>query len=114
MSEFDPYHKWFGIRAEQQPADHYRLLGIDAFESDPDIIESAAEQRMTYLQVVANGPHVEVAQRLLNEVSSARVVLLNDERRSKYDARLRSQLNRVEGPKFEPVNVQARLLSLKT
>ena len=89
MAEFDPYHKWFGIRADQQPADHYRLLGIDTFETDPDIIESAAEQRMTYLQTVANGPYVEPAQKLLNEVSSVRVVLLNDDRRAEYDARLR-------------------------
>ena len=26
--EFDPYHRWLGIPPEEQPADHYRLLGI--------------------------------------------------------------------------------------
>ena len=39
---FDPYHKWLGIPPEQQPASHYRLLGIAEFESDADVIDTAA------------------------------------------------------------------------
>ena len=38
----DPYHKWLGISPKDQPPDHYRLLGIDRFESDPEVISSAA------------------------------------------------------------------------
>ena len=34
---FDPYHKWLGIPPDQQPAHHYRLLGIGLFESDADV-----------------------------------------------------------------------------
>ena len=33
---FDPYHKWLGILPEEQPPNHYRLLGIVDFESDED------------------------------------------------------------------------------
>src|SRR5687768_18381170 len=40
---FDPYHKWLAIPPEEQPPHHYRLLGIKLFESDPDVIESAAD-----------------------------------------------------------------------
>ena len=25
---FDPYHQWLGIPPEQQPPDHYALLGL--------------------------------------------------------------------------------------
>ncbi len=25
---FDPYYRWLSIPREEQPADHYRLLGI--------------------------------------------------------------------------------------
>ena len=36
MSEaFDPYFQWLGIRPADQPPDHYRLLSIPQFESDP-------------------------------------------------------------------------------
>ncbi len=29
---FDPYHKWLGIPPDEQPANHYRLLGLELFE----------------------------------------------------------------------------------
>mgnify|MGYP001446848472 CR=1 FL=1 len=41
MSDFDPYHKWLGIPPHDQPADHYRLLGIERFENDVDVISLA-------------------------------------------------------------------------
>ena len=47
MSEnFDPYYKWLAIPPEEQPPHHYRLLGVQRFESDPDVIATAADQRM--------------------------------------------------------------------
>lgn len=42
--DFDPYRKWLGIVPKDQPPNHYRLLGIELFESDPDVIEGAADQ----------------------------------------------------------------------
>ena len=32
---FDPYYKWLGIPREEQPPNHYRVLGIRVFEEDP-------------------------------------------------------------------------------
>jgi hypothetical protein len=46
---FDPYHKWLGIPVNEQPANHYRLLGIAKFEDDPDVIDAAADQRMAHV-----------------------------------------------------------------
>ncbi len=46
---FDPYHIWLAIPPEDQPADHYRLLGVKAFETNPDVLESAADQRMSHV-----------------------------------------------------------------
>ena len=40
---FDPYYKWLGIPIEEQPVNHYRLLGIKMFEADPDVIAEAAD-----------------------------------------------------------------------
>ena len=30
---FDPYHRWLGISRNDQPPNHYRLLGLEMFES---------------------------------------------------------------------------------
>jgi len=90
---FDPYHKWLGIAPFEQPANHYRLLGIRNFEADKDVIDSATEQRMTYLHTVDEGEDVPVAQRLLNEVSNARLTLLSDEKRRAYDEGLKHGLD---------------------
>ncbi len=40
---FDPYLEWLGIRDEQRPPNHYRLLGVEPFENDPKVIASAAD-----------------------------------------------------------------------
>jgi hypothetical protein len=53
---FDPY-QWLGIPPKDQPPNHYRLLGIDLFESDPEVIDAAANRQMAYLQQRATGEH---------------------------------------------------------
>lgn len=88
-SSFDPYYKWLGIRPEEQPPNHYRLLGIAIFETDPDVIASAADQRMAHVRSFQTGRHVEQSQRILNEIAAARVCLLNPEKKAAYDASLR-------------------------
>lgn len=85
---FDPYHKWLGIPPEQQPPNHYRLLGIDLFEADPDVIDAAASQRVAYLKSVATGEHAHESQKLLGEIAAARRCLLRPETKTEYDARL--------------------------
>ncbi len=30
--ELDPYHRWLGISAKHQPANYYRLLGLELLE----------------------------------------------------------------------------------
>lgn len=91
MSEtFDPYHKWLGIPPADQPASYYRLLGIAEFESDADVIQFAADRQMAHVRSFQTGRHAAESQRLLNELSTARVVLLKPERKTAYDAELRA------------------------
>ena len=87
---FDPYHKWLGIPPHLQPAHHYRLLGVAEFETDADVIDAAANQRMSSLHEMAGGPLVEHSQRLLNEIAAARLTLLDPEKKSAYDRQLRA------------------------
>ena len=99
MSEdFDPYHKWLGIAPKDQPPHHYRLLGIDLFEDDRDVIDAAANRVMAYLKDLATGDEAAHTQKLLNEVAKARVCLLNPEKKEEYDRELRKKL----GPKKPP------------
>jgi len=93
MSErFDPYHRWLGIPPEDQPPHHYRLLGIAEFESDREVIDSVAMRHISFLQDVTDGPHLQEAQRLLNELAAARRCLLDPEKKAAYDAQLRERL----------------------
>ena len=72
MSEtFDPYYKWLGIAAEDQPPTLYGLLGLRAFEHDPDVIETCGDQRMVHLRTFQAGEHSAESQKLLNEVAKA-------------------------------------------
>jgi hypothetical protein len=89
---FDAYHKWLGIPPECQPPHHYRLLGLQPFESDPDVIQAAADQRMMHLRAYQTGKHSEWSQRLLNEVAAAKVCLLNAAKKAAYDLELRKTL----------------------
>lgn len=91
-AEFDPYHKWLGIPPKLQPPNHYRLLGVEPFESDLDVIDAAANQRMAYLQGLASGEHGELSQTLLNELAMARVCLMDPADKEAYDAELRRQI----------------------
>ena len=62
MAGFDPYRKWLGIPPNEQPPNHYRLLGIGLFESDPEVIVSAAGRQISYVQGFRSGEHAEAAQ----------------------------------------------------
>ena len=87
---FDPYLTWLSIHPEQQPPDHYRLLGLNRFESKPDVIENAMDGRLQFLAAFANGEHGEVAQRLIHEIEAAGVCLLNRDAKVGYDKQLRA------------------------
>lgn len=89
---FDAYHRWLGIPPSEQPPDHYRLLGLQLFEDDPEVIQSAADQRMAHLRNYQTGEHSDLSQRLLNEVAAAKVGLLNAGKKAAYDRQLRAGL----------------------
>lgn len=90
----DPYYEWLGIAAEEQPPDHYRLLGINVFESNPQVIESAVNQRMAYLQQLSGDQDsVDDAQRIMGEIARARLIILNKEKKTAYDKSIRNKRN---------------------
>ena len=80
--KFDPYYKWLGIPPKDQPPHHYRLLGIELFEADRDVIDAAANRLMGYLKELAAGDDASHSQKLLNEISRARLSLLNQQKKT--------------------------------
>ena len=91
---FDPYYIWLGIPPDDQPPHHYKLLGIEIFESNRQVIEAAANRQMAYLQEVSAGEaHIDEAQKILGELSRARICLLNQEKKKAYDEKLRASFD---------------------
>ena len=94
---FDPYHKWLAIPPEEQPPNYYRLLSMKVFESDTNVIASAADKQMAHVRSFQTGQHSALSQQILNEISTARICLLNAAKKAAYDAVLRGQLAASEG-----------------
>ncbi len=90
---FDPYLKWLGIAPEDQPPNHYRLLGVPLFIDDADVIENAADRQMTHLRSFQSGKNAALSQKLLNEISAAKVCLLDAAKREAYDKQLQAKLD---------------------
>ncbi|ADB16948.1 Glycosyl hydrolase family 98 putative carbohydrate binding module [Pirellula staleyi DSM 6068] len=98
-TNFDPYYQWLGIAPDEQPANYYRLLGVRLFESEPSVIQNAADSRMIHLRTFQNGPHSRQSQQLLSEIAIASQCLLVPAQKLAYDQQLRLQLN---PPQMQP------------
>ncbi len=112
--EFDPYHIWLGIPAQDQPPNHYRLLGITLFEDNADVIDTAANRHSAYLHDVASGPNRKQSQQLLSEIAATRRCLLDPKRKAAYDAKLKAELAAdepeiLEGEAFDDGGFDAEL-----
>lgn len=88
---YDAYHKWLGIGPDDQPPTHYRLLGLEPFESDGDVIANAADARIAYVRKFQNGRFLHISRRLLNEIRAARGCLLDDAKKVAYDRQLQRE-----------------------
>lgn len=98
--KFDPYHRWLGIPADEQPPNHYRLLAIGLFEADHEAIRDAVEQRMAHVRTYQLGPHSAISQKILNELAAAKACLLNPAKKAAYDELLRQR----DAASSEPAN----------
>ena len=79
MADFDPYLKWLGIRESSRPINHYRLLGLDLYEDDADVISMAADRQMSHIRTYQGGPNGELSQQLVNECMLALLALKGGE-----------------------------------
>ncbi|MFP6764723.1 MAG: LamG-like jellyroll fold domain-containing protein, partial [Planctomycetaceae bacterium] len=91
---FDPWHVWLGVSPQQQPPNHYRLLGMTLFEHNEDVIDTAASRQSAALREQSSGKHVDQAEQVLAQIATARACLLHRKHRTRYDQQLRDELNR--------------------
>jgi formylglycine-generating enzyme required for sulfatase activity len=92
MSEtFNPYHRWLGIPPKHQPPNHYRLLGLELFENDMEVIRDAAERQMAHVRGYQLGQYSELSQKILNELGAAKGCLSDPADKAEYDRQLREQ-----------------------
>jgi len=88
---FDPYETWLGIPPDRRSPTHYDLLGMAPYESDPATIDQAALRRMSKVRQYQIGPHSDQSQEILSELARARLILMDPDRRTDYDAKLRAR-----------------------
>lgn len=109
--KIDHYHVWLGIPPAQQPPNHYRLLGLELFESSADVIDASASRQTAYLHQLASGPDRKASQRILTEVAAARRCLLDEKSKQKYDAKLKEQSAPAVAPDTAPPNADSKAIS---
>ncbi|MDA1055688.1 MAG: WD40 repeat domain-containing protein [Planctomycetota bacterium] len=85
---FDPLHHWLGIPPQDQPPTLYRLLGLQPFESDLDVVRAAAERQIAHIRKYSLGGRRAMAETLLRALAEARAQLLDAARKQAYDQRL--------------------------
>jgi hypothetical protein len=101
---FDPYRKWLGIPPEEQPPHHYRLLGLELFEEDADVIVNAADARLEYLKSLSKDVHADMAEQLCAQIKEVQSCLLDPAKKAFYDGQLQ---RRIAAMKKEPPPMSA-------
>jgi hypothetical protein len=87
---FDPYRDWLGISGARGSINYYRLCGLKDFESDPAVIEAAADAAIARVQKIPPGDKGEHQTRVLRELRAAKACLLDPAARARYDVELRA------------------------
>lgn len=93
----NPYHFFLQIDADTAEPDHYELLGIPQFTSDPAVIRKAAVLRNSTLRKWDNTEYHTWANQLLDEIVQALTVLESPSEKAEYDRQLKLRL---EGAAF--------------
>lgn len=104
-SHFDPYEQWLNIPPEEQPPNHYRLLGLSPFESNKKAIQTAARRQVSRIKKLHDGEHKPLAKKLLKQVQAAHNCLTDPASKTDYDKKLRKQMKSASSggdfPSFE-------------
>jgi hypothetical protein len=93
---FDPYRNWLGLAVGGREPNHYELLSLAVFEADKSRINEAADRAAQLVTSQATTAQVPQSQKLLYQISTARVCLLNAAEKARYDDQLRQQQSQLK------------------
>ncbi|HVW37738.1 MAG TPA: hypothetical protein VHB99_10555, partial [Pirellulales bacterium] len=85
--DFDALYEWLGIPPEDQPPDHYRLLGLRAFEADAAAIAEAARRQIAQVEKLG-GERPAHARAVIERLRAAERSLKTPETKAAYDRSL--------------------------
>ena len=86
----NPYQQWLGLyNFSGMKPNYYELLGLQFGESNPYVIEQAANEMATRLNSVNPGPDVALWNSIMTEIQNAQMCLCNPASRMDYDNSLR-------------------------
>ena len=89
QESFDPYAVFLGFPQGQPPKNYYELLGLPLFESDPEKITRAVDALRGQVRHIRPGPYLAQWQQLLDELTAAKLCLLDPVAKSAYDTSVR-------------------------
>ena len=88
---FNPYVEWLGIERVACPPDYYALLGIKRFESEKQIVATAAGTQLAKVRAVRPGGRLAEWQRVIDELAAAKNCLCDPAAKTAYDKALRER-----------------------
>jgi hypothetical protein len=90
-------HKMFGLKPKGGELSHYELLGVEPDETDPEVIDNAYAMMASHVRNFQLSKQLgEFVAPVLNRLTNAKNVLLDEERRKKYDETLRMRQTQKE------------------
>jgi hypothetical protein len=88
LSTFNPYREWLGLDSHLDHPNHYELLGLRLDEADPQLIAFSADKAVAQVRSQRPGIHAAEWSRLLDEIQTAKLCLLDAQKRLQYDQQL--------------------------
>ncbi|HPP53051.1 MAG TPA: hypothetical protein PK777_08885, partial [Thermoguttaceae bacterium] len=88
QESFDPYAVFLGFPPANPPKNYYELLGLPLFESDPEKIARAVDALRGRVRHIRPGAYLAQWQQLLDELTAAKLCLLDPVAKATYDAYL--------------------------
>ena len=75
----NPYQQWLGLYniSDMTKPNYYELLGLPFGESNPYVIEQAANEMATRLNSVNPGPDIALWNSIMSEIQNAQMCLCN-------------------------------------
>ena len=107
-SKFDPHHIWLGIPESEQPADHYRLLGLDQRETNAAAIDNAFESRQAQIALHLDSVQSQAARFVIAELNEAHRILSDPDLKRRYDEQFPPPESNESIGKIEPGRLSRR------